>query len=145
MPDKIAFYILTEITLKARDLYACRLVEKAYSSKHSVYIHTTSFNDAQNFDTQLWTFRDVSFVPHSLYDPNIESDELVLIGYDATPKIKADVLINLTPDVPKFYEQFNHIIELITNNDEERKTGRKRYQYYQQKSYKIETYDLAKK
>lgn len=137
---KVAFYILPDANLKTRDLYACRLVEKAYNTNRSVYILTTDATAAQNFDTQLWTYKDISFIPHAIYNTNPNSEAPVLIGYNAFPVNHNDVLINLTPEVPKFYTQFKHIIELIPNEENNKAAGRKRYQFYQNQKCELITY-----
>ena len=52
-----------------RDLlvYACRLVEKGYKQgTSSIYIHCNNEEEANEIDALLWTFRQESFVPHSL-------------------------------------------------------------------------------
>jgi DNA polymerase-3 subunit chi len=143
MSHKAAFYILAEPALKARDLYTCRIIEKAYLAGHKVYVHVTDLEEAQNFDTQLWTFRDVSFVPHEIYNQNPESDAPVLVGYNTAPNEKKDILINLTAETPSFYQQFNHIIEVIPNDDKLKKSARKKYKAYQEQDYQMETFNIS--
>ena len=143
MSHKAAFYILAEPALKARNLYACRIIEKAYSAGHRVYIHTATLEDAQNFDAQLWTFRDISFVPHEIYNQKPESDAPVLIGYDIKPTEQKDILINIAAEIPEFYQQFNHIIEVVPNNDKLKKAARKKYKIYQEQGYQMENFNIS--
>jgi len=142
MSLKAAFYILTEPTLKARDLYACRIIEKAFSNSQTVYVHTATVAEAQSFDIQLWTFRDISFVPHEIYNQNLNSAALILIGYDVVPTGKKDILINLTSKTPSFYQQFDHIIEIIPNDVDLKTAARKQYQVYQSSGYQMETFNI---
>ena len=143
MSLKAAFYILAESTLKARDLYACRIIEKAYSNDKMIYVHTASVIEAQNFDTQLWTFRDISFVPHEIYNQGLSSEAPVLIGYSAVvPTWEKDILINLAPETPLFYQQFNHIIEIVPDDDNLKAAARKKYQIYQNSGYQMETFNI---
>jgi DNA polymerase-3 subunit chi len=142
MSPKAAFYILDESTLKARDLYACRIIDKAYSNGHNIYVHTTNLEEAQNFDIQLWTFRDISFIPHEISNQNSESETPILIGYNMTPTGTRDILINLTPEIPPFYQQFSHIIEIIPNDNNLKTSARQRYQTYQQQGYQMETFNI---
>ena len=142
MVSKISFYILTEESLKARDLYACRIIEKAYNNKHKIYVHTSSAEEADTFDTQLWTFRDISFVPHELYIQNSQTLPPVLIGYNNEIQIQQpDILINLAPEIPQFYEQFNRIIEIIPNDKHLKASARKKYQSYKNQGLQIETFN----
>lgn len=141
-PIKVAFYILPDANLKARDLYACRLIEKAYNTNHRVYILAVNLAEAQNIDTQLWTFRDISFIPHAIYNNEPNGETPVLIGYNSVPPKHNDVLVNLTNEIPKFYTQFKHIIELIQNEEAAKKTGRAHYSYYKNQHHQIETYNI---
>jgi DNA polymerase III subunit chi len=142
MSLKAAFYLLAETTLKARDLYACRLIEKAYSNDLKIYVHIANEEEAQKFDTQLWTFRDISFVPHEIYNQNSTAQASVLIGFNTTPTEKKDMLINLTTEIPSFHQQFNHIIEIIPDDKDLRAAARKKYKAYQQLGYQMETFNI---
>ena len=142
MSLKAAFYILAEPTIKVRDLYACRVIEKAVSSGQTVYVHTATMGEAQSFDTQLWTFRDISFIPHEIYSPNLNSEAPVLIGYGVVPAGKKDILINLTSKTPSFYQQFDHIIEIIPNDDDLKAVAREQYRVYQNSGYQMETFNI---
>ena len=144
MSQKAVFYILPQPTLKARDLYTCRIIEKAYANDHKIYVHLTTLEEAQNFDIQLWTFRDISFIPHEIYKQNLKSEVPVLIGHNAPPPEKKDILINLTSETPSFYQQFNHIIAVIPNDDALKISARKQYQTYQTQGYKMETFNISK-
>ena len=139
---RAAFYILTDTTLKARDLYTCRIIEKAFMSGHKIYVHTANQTDAQNFDTQLWTFRDISFVPHEIYQQDSNPDVPVLIGHNTTPPETRDILVNLTAETPSFYQQFQHIIAVIPNDDSLKKAARKQYQAYQKQGYEMEAFNI---
>jgi DNA polymerase III subunit chi len=143
MSPKAAFYILAESSTKARDLYACRLIEKAYINGQEVYAHTSTIEEAQDFDTQLWTFRDISFVPHEVYNQNSSSELPVVIGYNGIIPMQKAMLVNLTAKAPSFYQQFDHIIEIIPNDDELKSAARTRYQFYQQQGHQMETFKIT--
>lgn len=142
MTSKASFYILNDTTPKARDLYTCQLIEKAYVSGKTVYVNLDNLKEAENFNTQLWTFRDISFVPHEIYNQNPNSKASVLIGYDIIPSDKKDILINLTVAIPEFCQQFNHVIEIVPNDNELKVAARKRYQAYQKLGYQMETFNI---
>ena len=142
MPLKAAFYILKEPSLKERALYTCRIIEKAYNSNHKIYIHTANLEEAQNFDTQLWTFSDISFVPHEIYDQNSSTDTSILIGYNKAPAEQNDILVNLTSEIIPFYQQFNHLIEVIPNDENLKVLARKRFNIYQKQGYQTEVFNV---
>ena len=93
--QKASFYIIDKPDLKARDLFACKLIEKAYNSKCKIYINASSIEEMQNIDTQLWTFRDISFIPHEIFN-NKNSNCQILIGYNAIPPIEHKDVFGIT-------------------------------------------------
>ncbi|MDR1057540.1 MAG: DNA polymerase III subunit chi [Coxiellaceae bacterium] len=144
MIAKIAFYILNnDSSLKGRALYTCRIIEKAYFNNHKIYIHTSNQEEAQNFDLQLWTFSDISFIPHEIYSLNSNLDVPITIGYgeEITPEQK-DILVNLTSEVVHSYQHFNHLIEVIPNDDQLKTLARQRFQIYQKAGCPIEVFKV---
>ena len=144
MIQKAAFYILNnDPSPKGRILYACRIIAKAYNNNHQIYVHTNSLDEAQNFDTQLWTFNDISFIPHEIYTPNSNLDIPILIGYgDNFPARTNNILVNFTHEIAPFYRQFGHIIEIIPNEENLKATARQRFQIYQKDGYTTEVFNV---
>lgn len=143
MTSKISFYILNnEFSLKGRILYTCRIIEKAYNNNHKIYVHTANLEETQSLDTQLWTFSDISFIPHEVFNQDTNSDSQILIGYHEPPKGSNDILINLTSEIVPSYQQFNHLIEVILNDDNLKALGRRRFQIYQKEGYPIEVFNV---
>lgn len=153
---KAVFYFLSTTIVKMRDLYACRLAEKSYQNKFKTYIHVDSPIEAQTLDTQLWTFRDISFVPHKIFSPNnISSDDVAtnniittflpstLIGCESPPTTHHDVLINLTSTVPDFCVNFPHIIEIVPCDANLQLIAQKHMQKYKQLDYSIVTHEIT--
>lgn len=139
---KIDFYILSETTANARLQFACRLIEKAYKQKHSIYIHTEDRTMAHELDELLWTYRNDSFLPHHLYGDGPEPAPPIQIGFDVVPEKQRNILINLNAQVPAFYLQFSRILELIVNDTPAQETGRERYRFYRSKNLEINTHKL---
>jgi DNA polymerase-3 subunit chi len=133
--SRIDFYVLPGQEPEGRFLLACRLAEKAYELGHKVYIHTASAGQAERLDDLLWTFRQGSFVPHTLYPP-VEGDlSPVLIGWDEVPAVEAEVLINLTDAVPTFFERFERVAELVDQNPQTLTQSRERFRFYRERGY----------
>lgn len=145
MTLKAVFYLLSDATLKARDLYACRLIDKAYLNNQTIYINLNDIAEVQNFDTQLWTFRDISFVPHEIYHSGRQSEAPVVLGTDELLQQEApagDILVNLAIMAPAGYAKFSHIIEIIPNEEQLKNYGRKKYKIYQEHGYQITTFNI---
>ncbi|MBU0744393.1 MAG: DNA polymerase III subunit chi [Gammaproteobacteria bacterium] len=140
---KAVFYILSnDSSPKGRYLYTCRIIEKAFNNNHKIYIHTANLEETQTFDIQLWTFGDISFVPHEIHPPSLDQDTPILIGHESPPSSQNDILINLTPEIAPFYKQFKHLIEVIPNEDSLKALARKRFQIYKKAGYSTEVFNV---
>ena len=142
MPQ-IDFYVLTNRLPNGRLMLACRLAEKAFLRGHRVYIHAPSKIQAIQLDELLWTFRAGSFVPHSLHGSNQDAAVPILIGYQEDIPNEDDVLINLSSTIPTFFEQFQRIVELVGEEQEQRAQARERYRFYRDRGHHPATHKLS--
>lgn len=139
---RISFYVLKGKLENERQVFACRLAEKAYKLGNHVYIHTQDAEQTEKLNKALWAFRANSFVPHELNDGNDDQDCPVLIGHDASPPRLMDLLINLNDEQPLFFSQFERMAELINDEENIKTTGRERYQFYKQRGYDLDTFHI---
>lgn len=139
---KIDFYILSEGDAQTRWQLACRLIEKGYKNQHRIYIHTENKTDAHRLDELLWTYREDSFLPHNLYGEGPEPTPPIQIGFDTTPDKQRDILINLSNQVPAFFEQFNRVMEIVPNDPAIQACSRENYRTYRTQGYEITTHKL---
>ena len=106
-----------------RDLlvYICRLVEKGYKQgSKPIYIHFDSENEAKEFDSLLWTFRQESFIPHTILGHPEQEKTPVIIGWDTNQIETAEALINVSQDIPRASKSTSKIHEIV-GNDENKK------------------------
>ncbi|NOR80494.1 MAG: DNA polymerase III subunit chi [Methyloprofundus sp.] len=129
---KVNFYILSSQSEQGRQVFACKLAEKAFRLGLKTYILTNSLHQAQQMDKLLWTFRANSFVPHEIFQDNLPSTaNAVIIGTHQPPAPWRHTLINLSTDCPVQVEQLEQIFELLDNDETQKQTGRLRYRHYQ--------------
>lgn len=136
---KVDFYILPDTETSARELFACRLTEKAYSLGHRVYLHTRDAAHAARLDQLLWTFRDGSFLPHELSGPTAAQSPIV-VGYQTAPIAQDDLLITLADTFPDHLLHFARIAEIVAGDDEQRSRARERYRRYRDLGYELESH-----
>lgn len=91
-----------------RNLFLCRLIEKIFSRQHQLYVRCQDLAEAHRLDDQLWTFNDISFIPHGLDDGHSPIE----IGCGNIPSHHHDVLLNLSDTIPENYQQVKRILEL---------------------------------
>jgi DNA polymerase-3 subunit chi len=125
--------------------YACRLLRKAHAAGSRVVV-TGAPDDLRTLDVQLWTFAPAEFIPHC-YLP--AADAAVV---DASPVLLADaprgtphqeVLVNLGSGLPEGFERFERLIELVTQEEDDRQQARRRWKHYADRGYAITRHDLA--
>ncbi len=141
---KIDFYIISEKTTQAVLLFICRLVEKAYQNQKSALIYVDDEKSAQKINDLLWTFRDISFIPHEIIGDN--SNASIQIGYgNQRPVGTSDILFNLASTVPIFANEFNRIIEIAPEEPTWQNSARQNFRYYKSQGYEMNSHDLKNK
>jgi DNA polymerase-3 subunit chi len=139
---RIDFYVIEDDSPDAMALTACRLVEKAYGRGHRVYLHCESEEQARALDKLLWTFRENSFVPHQIYGSQGAEVAPVLVGFAEDPRVEPEVLVNLTPTVPPFFDRFERLAEIVGANPDARARSRTRFRHYSEQGYALQTHHL---
>jgi DNA polymerase-3 subunit chi len=138
--SRVDFYILPENS--GRDRFACSVANKAWQSGHNVYIHTNSREMAIKLDDLLWTYHDISFVPHALTSQSNPSDAPIIIGWQATVPDYCTVMINLTADFPTSAERFARIVEIVAGNEDERDVARNHYRAYRDDGHEMHSHTV---
>ena len=140
---RVDFYILDQAGARPRQLFACRLAEKAYRLEHTVHIHVANRDEASRLDDLLWTFRDGSFVPHhQLAEETADLQSPVTIGCDTGRPAPRDLLINLCDEIPDFAESFPRVAELVSSDPDCKQHGRKRFAAYREQGHTLETHNV---
>ncbi len=140
---RVDFYVLEGSGDLIRKQFACRLAEKAYRLNHIVHIRTADPQSARQLDDLLWTYRDGSFVPHEIVSAGqVSIESPVTIGHAGRPERSAELLINLTDEVPAENASFPRIAEIVTSDDGSRRQSRERYAQYRDLGHTLETHKL---
>jgi DNA polymerase-3 subunit chi len=137
---KIQFYVLEKSNNQQAMLHACQLIEKHYQVNERVYIHTASQQEAERLDQLLWTFKEDSFVAHAI--SNTKQAAPVQIGFEADHAMAADVLMNLSHEIPAFFEQYQQITEIVFADATVQQLARERFKKYRELGYEITTHKL---
>lgn len=124
--------------------YACRLLRKAVNAGATVEVSADSTTLAQ-LDLALWTFAPLDFVPHCRAggDPLNVAASPILLGHDESPGEYRQILLNMGYELATGFERYRKLIELVTNDDEDRQAARARWKHYASRGYAITRHDLA--
>jgi len=141
--SRVDFYILSASGESARQLFACRLAEKAYKLNNRVHVHVAGRDTAQRLDDLLWTFRDGSFVPHEILSSTTgEPAATGTIGCDDLPAGGCDLLINLGDALPAGASSFPRIAEVVTSDEDCKSRSRQRFVDYRDQGHTLDTHNL---
>lgn len=140
---RVDFYVLDAGARQSRERLACAIAAKAFGQGYRVFLYTDEAAEAERLDELLWTFRDVSFLPHARYRSGGPAEEPILIGGDEPPPGCSDVLINLTQTVPLFFSRFQRVLEVVDHGDAARAQARDRFRFYRERGYALETHSVG--
>tara|TARA_B100001245_G_scaffold82494_1_gene59246 strand:+ start:411 stop:845 length:435 start_codon:yes stop_codon:yes gene_type:complete len=137
---KIAlFYILN----KAEDLKisVCKIIKEYYKKKYKIFVSSRSDNLVNELNNLLWTFEQISFIPHCTTKNYDKNSPILLSGKDSFPKTinlkEYDVWLNLDDEMEENYTDFEIILEIVSQNEEERILSRKKYLNYQKNNFEV--------
>lgn len=134
---KISYYLLAHQEIAQQRLFACRLIEKAYSLGHTIYIHTDNSEQTSQLDQLLWSYSAESFIPHST------ERALIQVSHHNDPGEHHDQLINLGASVPEFFSRFNKVSEIVCQHEQMVKHSRDKWKFYQDRGYPLQSHKIA--
>lgn len=136
---KVDFFVLEDATRLQALRELCLIVEKSYQAKETVYIHANSQEEAELIDKLLWTTREESFVPHSMSE---EDAAPILLGWTTPAKYSTHTLVNLTANIPAFYQQFERVIEMVYQDATIQQAARDRFRRYRESGQDLQTHKM---
>ncbi|HCU04856.1 MAG TPA: DNA polymerase III subunit chi [Coxiellaceae bacterium] len=142
---RVDFYLTSETNKQDILRFACRVLEKAYEQNCHVYVLAENMAQANQLNDLLWTFRDISFIPHQLVDTSSEVSSPIQIGCDMTRPSTQEILLNLQKDIPTIFNQFQRIIEIISNESMDHQRALEHQQFFETHACEIHRHDLRKK
>ncbi|MBW8832114.1 MAG: DNA polymerase III subunit chi [Burkholderiales bacterium] len=131
-----------------RLLYACRLLRKALRSGASGVAVSAPVATLTRLDRALWTFDAQEFIPHVL----VRQGALVPARLKRTPIWLVEraeqgahhpVLVHLGEEPAVAFESFNRLIEIVSTDEAERETARRRWKHYAGRGYALQRFDVA--
>jgi DNA polymerase-3 subunit chi len=126
--------------------YACRLLRKGYLKGARLVVRV----DAQalsSLDNALWTFAQGEFIPHGCEGdaPPVLRRSPILLYSELPENLDATasaVLVNLCASLPPGYERFGRVIEVVTQDEDDRLHARARWRAYKQHGIEPVRHDL---
>jgi DNA polymerase-3 subunit chi len=128
--------------------YLCRLLRKAVHAGSRVIV-TGAAGQLEDLDRRLWTFSPQEFIAHCGSDAPpgmLQVTAVVLAGSLDDPALldlPRQVLLNLGAEVPDGFERFERLIEVVSQDDEDRLAARQRWRRYAEGGFAMTRHDAA--
>lgn len=141
---EVAFYF----NAPDKQSYVCRLLRKGYLKGVPLVVRADAPALA-SIDTALWTFAAGEFIPHGCEGdaPLVLQQSPIRLYTELPESLEASatqVLVNLRASLPPAYERFERVIEVVTQQDDDRLQARERWKAYKQHGVEIVQHDLKR-
>jgi DNA polymerase-3 subunit chi len=131
----------------AADKYhlAANLSSKALAQAARMFVFTPDDAATQQMESVLWSFQQVSFIPHCRSSHALAAETPVIVDHQAEPLVHDDVLLNLCAEHPPFFSRFRRLIEIVGNDETDKAAARERFKFYRDRGYAINRHDMVGK
>src|SRR5690625_686704 len=129
---------------------ACYVTQKHYLAGHAIIIYTQDEQRLRRLDQRLWKFEPTAFIPHVYHqDADAVSAAIVLSSQDPSTLLvsRKDAqppwLLNLDLACPPSYEQFQRILEIVSEHETDKQAARERWRQYQGAGHTVRAHKLT--
>ena len=136
---KICFFHGAENRLLA---VAAWLAE-AYARHERVLVYAPQAHLADSLDRLLWTRNATSFLPHCRADAPLAAQTPLLIADQLDDLAQEECLLNLADHVPPNFSRFAQVIEIVSNDEDDKLPARERFKFYRDRGYPLENQRFA--
>ena len=117
------------------------IIEREIVRKRKIFIHVDDLSGAKALSDFLYTASLASFLPHSIG----HYEEMTPIHIDWDHKfVSDDFMINLKSNTLPSFSRYLRLIEIVSLNEEDKKTARDRLKFYRDRGYEIQLIDAKK-
>ena len=132
-PKKVDFYVYELSDYQFYQRLVCNLVEEAYNQENNILLLCENEQSCENLDELLWTFKDVSFIPHEKKLKN----KILTQHINITKKEQSLILMNLTYSFPDSFETYDRVIEMSGYDENTRQKARLNFKRYKTMNFEI--------
>lgn len=126
--------------------YTCRLLRKGFLRGARLLVLADAA-EVKALDSALWLLGQVDFIPHchEADPPHVQAHSPIRIFSRMPAEQPGDedaVLVNLRDEVPPGYPRFARVIEVVAQDDEDRRRARERWRLYRSQGVEPLRHDL---
>ena len=144
MKKKVYFYILNE--QDDINLSVCKIIKKYYNDGHKIIVKSNDQEFIDNINKLLWTFEQLTFIPHStnitydcttpvlLYKNDYKNDSIIKKDYN--------VILNIDTALDTTDNDHEIIIEIVAHDEDKKTISREKYLYYKKNNLDVKHENL---
>lgn len=133
---KISFYLFEQSNERQVEI-TCRLCRKILKQPAKIWLYCPNPQLQQQLDDALWLFDPSSFLAHGIDDVHAP----ICISAQLPPS--ADwIVFNFNNQALEQNHAFDHIIEIIENNEAAKVIGREKFKHYRRLGFEPHTHKL---
>lgn len=140
---RVDFYVIEDEHEEALFRVASRLLEKSYAQNLRAWVLCADEHAANRLDTYLWTYKDTSFLPHSIAGEAPEGlNPPIQISANKMPTDHHfNLLFNLRENTPENCETFERVLDLVAHDAKD--VGRARYRAYREQGFELHKHTIS--
>jgi len=123
--------------------FACKLSKAAIERGEKYIVYSPDEARASEFDRLLWSYSQLSFVPHVRADHALAKATPIVIANANSELPHHDALLNLSDEPPPYFTRFEFLREVVSTDDDDRAKGRDRMKFYKSRGFAIQTHDMS--
>ena len=122
--------------------FACKLAKRAHEHGRKLIVYAPSTRLTDEFDRLLWTFSQLSFVPHVKAAHPLAAETPIVIANDDTGLTHHEALLNIGDEPPPFFSRFDALREVVSIDADDRASARERMKFYKSRGFEVQTQDM---
>ena len=119
------------------------LVQVALLKRRQVTVLAVDEPAASQVSSDLWQNKPENFMPNVLSNHLNAPKTPVIIGFQGDDLKQDDMLINLTMNEPVFFSRFTQLVELVSDDEQDKVAARARFKFYRDRGYEIKSTNYA--
>ena len=119
------------------------LVTSTLAKHRQVTILEDDEDKANIISNDLWYNVPESFLPNMLAINQLAINTPVVVHWHENQLYQDDMLINLTTKEPAFFSRFTQLVEIVTDDEQDKQLARARYKFYRDRGYEIKNLDFT--
>ncbi len=124
--------------------FACKLAKRAADEDRRLIVFAPAPALAEEMDRMLWTFSQLSFVPHVRSGHRLAGETPIVIAQDEAGLVHHEALLNLGDEPPAFFSRFEQLREIVSQDEEDKRLARERAKFYKSRGFEIVSLDVSK-